>query len=68
MQNVEIAAAAVFDPSFPLAHRSDLPEYERQLSANVLALLDAGIKSAIDAPPIDLGSFAEFANDDDDVE
>ncbi len=31
------------DPAFPLAHRTDLPQHEREISAASLAALDLGI-------------------------
>jgi hypothetical protein len=32
-----------FDPAFPLAHRTDLSEHERGISAASLAMLDAAL-------------------------
>ncbi len=34
---------AALDPAFPLAHRTDLPQHEREISAEALAALDRGV-------------------------
>jgi len=36
-----------FNPSFPFAHRADLPTHERRFSAETLALLNRGLSDAL---------------------
>ncbi len=36
----------MYDPRFPLAHRADLPQHEREISAESLESLRIGIEQA----------------------